>query len=177
MNVISQVKIPHVVLHDVFMRMLDDYLAHDPENGEYYASARHDFLAYVQSLLDEEQGINLAPGMVPCSHRWLLGESRACVGVVRIRHNVDTEFLANEAGHIGYDVAPSFRGRGYGVTCLKAGIAVARALGIAKILLYADTDNPASWRVIERCGGVLDDERCSAHYGVLVRRYWVDVPQ
>ena len=174
MNVISQVKIPDVVLQDAFLQMLDDYIAHDPENGAYYAPARQDFPAYVQSLLDEEQGINLAPGTVPCSHRWLLSESGACVGVVRIRHNIDTEFLANEAGHIGYDVAPSFRGRGYGVACLEAGIAVARELGIERVLLYADTHNMASWRVIEKCGGVLDDERCSAHYGVLVRRYWID---
>jgi predicted acetyltransferase len=155
--------------------MLDDYLTYDPENGAYYAPARHDFSAYMQSLLDEEQGLNLAPGMVPCSHRWLLSESGACVGVVRIRHNIDTEFLANEAGHIGYDVAPSFRGRGYGVACLEAGIVVARELGIDRILLYADSDNPASWKVRERCGGVLGDERCSAHYVVLVRRYWIDV--
>ena len=157
--------------------MLDDYRAHDPENGEYYAPARDDFSAYVQRLLDEEQGINLPVGVVPCSHRWIFNEFDACVGVVRIRHNIDTEFLTNEAGHIGYDVAPSFRGRGYGVVCLQAGLGVARELGIDRVLLYADTDNPASWKVIERCGGILDDERSSPHYGVLVRRYWIQVPK
>src|SRR5688500_5346837 len=112
MNVLSQVKVPDLGLQDAFLQLLDDYRAHDPESSEHYAPARHDFPTYVQSLVDEEQGLNLAPGMVPCSHRWLLSESGACIGVVRIRHNIDTEFLASEAGHIGYDVAPSFRGQG-----------------------------------------------------------------
>ena len=28
------------------------------------------------------------------------------VGATRLRHNIDTPFLASEGGHIGYDVSP-----------------------------------------------------------------------
>jgi len=44
----------------------------------------------VQSLQDEERGIHLPEGYVPCSHRWLVDEAREIVGIVRVRHNIDT---------------------------------------------------------------------------------------
>jgi predicted acetyltransferase len=166
---------PDNALQAAFWRMLDDYAAGGPRSAEFYAAARADFLAYVQSLLDEEQGINLPPGYVPCSHRWLVDDGGEVVGVVRVRHNISTEFLANEAGHIGYDVPPSYRRRGYGIACLQAGLARARELGLERVLVCADADNPASWRTIERCGGILEAERYSPHYKTLSRRYWIDL--
>jgi len=169
-----RIETPSTDLREAFLRMLDDYAAHDPQNGEYYAAARIDFDAYVQRLCQEEQGIDLAPGMAPCSQRWLVNDSGACVAVVSIRHNIDTAFLANEAGHIGYDVAPSFRRQGYGLACLQAGLSEARQSGLARVLLFAVADNIASWKIIERCGGVLESEHLSTHYGVSVRRYWIN---
>ncbi len=164
----------HLNHREAFLRMLEDYESHDPPNGEFYARGRADFPAYVQSLADEEQGINLRPEWVPCSHRWLLDDRGAILGIVRIRHNIEPRFLAEEAGHIGYDVPPSFRGHGYGIACLQAGLEEARRLCLARVLLCADTNNPASWRTIEHCGGVLETERYSAHYQTLVRRYWIE---
>ena len=166
---------PTGALQAAFWHMLDDYGTHDPRYGEFYAAARADFPAYVQSLLDEEQGINLPPGYVPCSHRWLVDNDGEIVGIARVRHNISTEFLANEAGHIGYDVPPSYRRRGYGIACLQAGLARARELGLERVLVCADTNNPASWRTIERCGGILEVERHSPHYQILIRRYWIEV--
>ncbi|RYF38919.1 MAG: GNAT family N-acetyltransferase, partial [Cytophagaceae bacterium] len=163
---------PHFSYQDAFLRMLEDYKQHDPGNGEYYQAAHVDFAGYVHALQKEEQGVDLLPGMVPCSHRWLIDDG-SVVGVVRIRHNIDTEYLAVEVGHIGYDVAPSMRGRGYGIAALQAGLARAQELGLERVLVCADTINPASWRTIERCGGVLEVEKISAHYGLLYRRYWV----
>jgi predicted acetyltransferase len=160
--------------HEAFLQMLADYAAHDPQNGEFYQRGRTDFPAYVQRLENEEQGIIIRPGWVPCSHRWLLVDTGAIVGIVRIRHNISTPFLAEEAGHIGYDVPPSFRGHGYGIACLMAGLEVACTLGLECVLLFADTDNPASWRTIEHCGGVFEKEFYSSHYQTLVRRYWID---
>jgi predicted acetyltransferase len=158
-----------------FQQMLEDYAAHDPQNGEFYARGRVDFPAYVQSLDDEEHGINLIADRAPCSHRWLLDDTGAIVGIVRIRHNINNAFLAEEVGHIGYDVPPSARGRGYGIACLQAGLEEARALQLERVLVCADTDNPASWRTIEHCGGVLEREFYSSHYQTLVRRYWIEI--
>jgi predicted acetyltransferase len=159
---------PDVALQAAFSQMLDDYDAHDPGNGSRYAAARPDFIAYVQNLHEDERGF---VGVVPCSHRWLVEREGAIIGVVRVRHHLNTDFLATEVGHIGYDVPPSQRGRGVAVVALNAGLDHARELGLAQVVLYADTDNPASWRTIERCGGALESEHYSSYYQCLVRRY------
>ena len=166
---------PDVALREAFWAMLDDYAAHDPAEGDFFNSARPDFAAYVQSLLDEEQGLNLRPGWVPCTHRWLVDEAGRVMGLVRVRHNILPKFLAEEGGHIGYDVPPSRRGHGYAAYCLLAGLEVARALGLDRVLLCADADNPASWKTIEKCGGVLETEFYSTYFKTLVRRYWIDL--
>ena len=79
--------------HDAFMRMLDDYAASDPESGEWYKKGRDDFAAYIQLLNDDEIGKNPEPGFAPCSNRWLLDDQENIVGIVRIRHHIDTAFL------------------------------------------------------------------------------------
>ena len=169
--IVTKLELAH---RPAFQQMLEDYAANDPQNGEFYARGWADFPAYVQSLDDEEHGINLISDRAPCSHRWLLDDTGAIVGIVRIRHNINNKLLAEEVGHIGYDVPPSARRRGYGIACLQAGLEVARALQLVRVLLCADTDNPASWRTIEHCGGVLEAERFSPHYQTMVRRYWIE---
>ncbi len=164
---------PKTSLRAAFLMMVDDYDAHDPVNGELYAAARLGFDAYVRGLLDEERGVNLPHGYVPCSHRWLLDGSGAIVGVARVRHTIDTPFLAEEAGHIGYDVPPAHRGQGYGIASLRAALAEARRLGLERVLLCCDADNAASWHTIEACGGVLEREFQSPRFECLVRRYWI----
>lgn len=159
---------PNLALQAGFLQMLDDYETHDPKNSSHYAAARSDFVVYVQNLYEDEQGLI---GVVTCSHRWLVNDEGVILGVVRIRHQLNTDFLANEVGHIGYDVSPSQRGQGLGVVAPKAGLEHARELGLTEVVLYADTDNPASCRTIERCGGVLKAEHHSPHYQCLVRCY------
>jgi predicted acetyltransferase len=158
-----------------FLAMLADYEARDPENGGFYAPGRIDFDAYVERLRRDELGLDLPPGYVPCSHRWLVDAAGTMVGVVRVRHRIDTPFLAEDGGHIGYDVPPSLRGRGYGTACLVAGLGEAQALGLARVLLCVDAHNVPSWRTVERCGGALEVERWSDAYQCLVRRYWISV--
>lgn len=47
----------------------------------------------------------------------------------------------------------------------------ARALGLDKVLVTCDETNPASARVIEKAGGVLEDVR-DTELG-RTRRYWI----
>lgn len=167
---------PRTDLAAAFLTMLDDFDAHDPHNAAFYAPARQNFEAYVRSLQDEEAGRDLPPGYVPCTHRWLVAEDGAIVGVTRLRHRIDTDFLAHNGGHIGYDVAPSHRGRGYGHLAMSVALAEARGIGLDRVLLYAAEDNAPSRATIERAGGVLEQVAYSSFWKERLCRYWVAVP-
>jgi predicted acetyltransferase len=99
------------------------------------------------------------------------------VGVTRLRHHINTLFLANEGGHIGYDVAPSWRGKGYGHLALQAALREAQRLHLDRVLLIADESNLASRRVIERHAGELEAVVFSNHWNQRVCRYWIRVPR
>jgi len=157
--------------------MVDDFDQHDPHNADFYAPARQDFGKYVRSLLEEELGINLPEGYVPCTHLWLVHEAGAVVGVTRIRHRIDTPFLSANGGHIGYDVAPSFRRRGYGHLAIASALAEAKRRTINPALLFAAADNTASRAIIERAGGVLEQVSYSEFWNEPLCKYWVNVPQ
>jgi predicted acetyltransferase len=72
---------PSVEFERAFVAMLHDFEINDPEHATFYAPARKDFEKYVQSLADEELGLNLKENFVPCSHRWLLSPAQELVGV------------------------------------------------------------------------------------------------
>jgi len=66
--------------------------------------------------------------------------------------------LRKVGGHIGYDIRPSARRHGHATAMLRAALAVAHRLNINPALLTCDTDNLGSRKVIERNGGVLEDQ-------------------
>lgn len=78
---------------------------------------------------------------------------------IQIRHSIDHPKLSREGwagGHIGYGLRPSARGKWLARETLGLGLVEARKLWIKKVLISADEDNPASWKTIERCGGIYD---------------------
>jgi len=160
-----------------FLAMVADFEAHDAPNAEFYLPAKADFAAYVQGLQDEERGLHLREGWVPCTHRWLLGPDGAVVAVGRLRHHIETPFLASNGGHIGYDVAPSHRGRGHGHAALQAALAEAGAIGLQRVLLYTGAGNAASRAVIERQGGELATITYSAYWKEQLCQYWIELPR
>jgi predicted acetyltransferase len=167
---------PSLKYEHAFLAMLQDFEKNDPHNAEIYAPAREDFEKYVHSLLDEEAGLNLPENYVPCSHRWLISLSQQIVGVARIRHQADTPFLAENAGHIGYDVAPSHRRNGFGHIALATSVGEAKRLGLSRVLLYAAEANLASRAVIERAGGRLVTVAFSQFWQEQLCKYWLYVP-
>jgi predicted acetyltransferase len=80
------------------------------------------------------------------------------LGRIAVRHRLTAQ-LREVGGHIGYDVRPSARRRGHATAMLRAALPVVRSLGINSALVTCDVDNVASRKVIERNGGVLEDQR------------------
>jgi len=119
---------------------------------------------YLQRLAEIEAG-DRSHGRVPAT--FLLAEvGGRLVGRTSIRFELNDE-LAVVGGHIGYCVLPDHRRRGYATEILRQSLGVARDHGVARALLTCDRENKPSRRVIEKCGGALEN--------VIGRncRYWI----
>ena len=133
-----------------------------------------DFEGYVTRLHRNSLGICLDEGLVPFTTYWLMCEGKDTIyGVSRLRHRLN-KVSQKEGGHIGYDVPPSLRGAGNATELLRQTLQKARAIGLNRVLLTCDADNRASARVIEKNGGVLENQVISDYTRKIVNRYWIN---
>ena len=111
------------------------------------------------------------PGLVPESTFLAVRiEDERLVGIINIRHRLN-EHLLNFGGHIGYGIRPDERGRGYATEMLALALEECRRLGLERVLLTCDRENPASANVMIKNGAVLENE--VDEEGVIVQRYWI----
>jgi predicted acetyltransferase len=151
-----------------FRALAQEFLA---EGDERYREAAQNVPAFLQACEDHADGRNLPADWVPQNTFWLVRGGTTILGCSRVRHGL-TPFLAAEGGHVGYDVRPSERGKGYGTVLLRLTLPGARKVGLTNVLITADEDNVASWRVIERNGGRREEGAFLRKAGPF-RRYWV----
>lgn len=140
-----------------------------PPSWSFHALEVH-FDEYVTMLLARAD--DPFPGQVPQTDFWLIvGEHYA--GRISIRHTL-TPDLRQYGGHIGYDIRPSLRRKGYGTLQCRLALIEARKLSLTRVLITCDDDNIGSQKIIEANGGILenkvDNQRPS-----LTRRYWIDL--
>ena len=149
------------------------------DNGEPRingSSAFHQFDSYAEwlaqaqlsSSFTREDGYKLVPATVYFA---MLGDK--VVGTVQIRHELN-EYLSQVGGHIGYSIAPSERGRGYGNEQLRLALEKARMLGLLRVMITCNSDNLASAATILRNGGVHDSD-FTEDDGTIVQRYWIEL--
>ena len=147
----------------------------DANTNESEASQMHsDFEAYVQGLIRRAEGIGLPSGYVPDTILWLV-EGDEYIGCVRIRHMLN-EHLLNVGGHIGYEIRPSSRRKGYGTKVLALALPEAQKLGLGRVLLTCDETNVASRKIIEKNGGRMEDRRPNPAGGPDKLRFWIELP-
>lgn len=108
-------------------------------------------------MLRFSQGIDLPDWMVPETFFFLWRDDEI-VGQFRIRHYLNDALRAG-AGHIGYYIAPAYRGQGLATEGLR--LTLNRALAIVpedEIYLRVNKTNPASLRVMLKNGGRIAGE-------------------
>lgn len=170
MDTVSLVE-PTTGLEAAFRHMAAEWHA---AGVDRFGDAFGDFSAYVQALEGQKDLGNLSPGWVPGSTFWLVTGDGRVLGTSRLRHWL-VPHLEQEGGHIGYDVRPSERGKGYGTALLALTLDRARDLGLRDVLVTCDTDNVASARVIEKNGGRLVGRGVSEESGKMVNRYRIEL--
>ncbi|MBU5225131.1 GNAT family N-acetyltransferase [Clostridium senegalense] len=135
-----------------YQKSFENYaLAYRKINDEHYFNkykkALENFQDYLNDLDDYSKGNNLSEGEVITSTFWLI-DKKEVVGVVRIRHE-EVEC----AGHIGYDISPNYRNKGYGFQILKLALERSIKIGLEEVILTCNIDNIASKKIIEKNNG------------------------
>ncbi|MDI6102720.1 GNAT family N-acetyltransferase [Actinoplanes sp. NEAU-A12] len=162
--------LPTTRLHAAFLECRDDWGPGPHEDG-FGLTPGDDvdspggFVSWVDGLVSRTH-----PAGTPCppgrhgSPRWIVQDGRI-LGGIALRHHYD-----DGAGHIGYGIRPSARGRGLATWALGAILREARAaLTVDRVLVVCLAGNLASARTIERNGGVAEDMPA----GAPTRRYWI----
>ena len=85
------------------------------------------------------------------------------VGMAKLRYFL-TEALRQGGGHLGYAVAPAYRGHGYAAMMVEAIKPVAAEKGIDELLVTVHNDNPASIKTALKCGGRIERVTEDRHY-------------
>lgn len=159
---------PTARFRTAFLAMAEEYLA---AGDERYKSAFDDFSAYLVRLMNATRNVNLPLKRVPENNFWLVYDNRV-LGRSRLRHRLTTD-LEHEGGHIGYDIRPSERQKGYGTLILALTLEKAKDLGLNRVLLTCDRDNIGSVKIIEKNGGVLSGQAISKNSGKPISQYWI----
>ncbi|MDF2882380.1 MAG: GCN5-related N-acetyltransferase [Clostridiaceae bacterium] len=114
-----------------------------------YKKSLESFDEYLKELHNNSKGINVPQGWVATSTFWLI-HNKEVTGVVRVRHE-EVEC----AGHIGCDISPNYRNKGYGTIALKLALEEAKKIGIKDAIVTCNIYNAASKNIIEKNNGKL----------------------
>jgi len=139
--------------------------AHD---GGFWDAENFIYEEWLESNQNHEMGINLPEGWVPDIQFVSFDDVGVALGFLNLRLRLN-EGLLNYAGHIGYSIRPSERGKGYAKESLQQGLQITKKKNIKRVLGTCSTENPASRAVILANGGVYEDVRNGTE------RYWIDV--
>ncbi len=154
----------------------DFQAAHETRFEHMLVEVQTDFAAYLEKLDRASRGEGLLEGYAPWTDYYLAGPDRELLGLLSLRHKLVPRLMV-EGGHIGYTVRPSRRRMGYATLMLSLSLEKARALGLSEVLITCDEDNVASARVIEKNGGVLENQAISPNTGKPILRYWIKLQE
>ncbi|EEF58282.1 GNAT family N-acetyltransferase [Pedosphaera parvula] len=146
--------LPQPKYTDAFKRLVAEYrLAGETERVTKYAAGETDFSAYLEFLASVAEGRTLPENCAPYHTFWMI-QDEDILGVARVRPKLDLEGERYH-GHIGYDVLPSQRNKGYGTALLRMTLLEARHLGLNRVVLTCQETNLPSRRVLLKCGAQL----------------------
>ena len=130
-----------------------------------------DYDRWCIGMQNRHTGENLPKGYVR-EDFFLCYDGDTMVGVCSLKYEL-TDYLLHYGGHIGYAVHPAMRCRGLATEILRKAIEIAREYGFTQLLCVCDEDNLPSEKVIQKCGGVLENVLYDAEENVNVKRYWI----
>ncbi len=152
--------------------LMDEWIREGKENIVPWAICKndyHDFDAYLTALDVTEP----CDGKVPDTTYFCLDtDTNRFIGAVNIRHYLN-DSLMRRGGHIGDGIRPSMRGQGFGTKMLALALEKCREMGIERVLMVCDADNPVSAHTIRKNGGIMENRIIAKDEKI--ERYWIDL--
>ena len=158
--------------YEKFKDFSKEYLNSGDDRYQKKAISQETFSNYLEELSKFENLETTPAHLVPSIFFCFVDDSDNFIGAIRLRKSLNDN-LKIEGGHIGYDIRPSKRNQGFGTIMLSLCLDKASELNLEKVLITCFTDNPASAKVIEKNGGLLESIEPSPRNGKDTRRYWV----
>ena len=154
---------------DAILEMIAEFeQVQSPHDGGFWDTENFVYEEWLEINMQKEMGINLPENRVPSIQFVSFDDVGRALGFLNLRLRLN-EGLLNYAGHIGYSIRPSERGKGYAKESLRQGLQFGKEKNIKKALVTCSTENPASRAVIVANGGLFEDVRNG------VERYWIDL--
>ncbi len=120
-----------------------------------------------------DTSVKIEGGVHDATFFYIEEEGGDIIGMANIRYGLNAG-LFHEGGHIGFSVRPTCQGEGIATELLRDALIICRFIGLYKVLITCEKDNVASARVIQKCGGVLENEVVSEKNGRKIQRYWIE---
>ena len=160
---------PRLADKEIILEMMAEFeqtqSAHD---GGFWDAENFDYEKWLETNHNKEMGIGLPENRVPSIQFVSFDDVGRALGFLNLRLRLN-EGLLNYAGHIGYSIRPSERGKGYAKEALRQGLQVAKEKNIKRALVTCSTENPTSRAIILANGGVYEDVRNGTE------RYWIEL--
>lgn len=166
---------PNIRYQTSYLAALDEYGKDSSGVGppSFLLSDKAVFEKYLEDIFAQADsprspGTDHAPFLM-----WWWVEGDKYLGRISLRLHL-TEKLELYGGHVGYDIRPTERSKGYGSAMFSSLLPIAKALGFTELLMICEEENISSRAIIEKNGGrfydaVTDENRC------LHLRFFVDL--
>lgn len=165
--------LPEEVGKEAFMAYFNEWNVEEPGFG-FHPGAMHLRGRSYEKWLEDTMAMrsHVREGLVTSTAYFFTDRAGRVLGAVDLRHYLNDELL-HYAGHIGYGIRPTCRGKGLATYMLALCLEKAKERGLTRVLVTCDDENGASAGTIEACGGELENK--VDEDGRLTRRYWIEL--
>jgi len=144
--------LPDVKYRDSFLSAIPEFRALEHKRWQDTAMAEMnenmldaEFSDYIKNLYDRMNYPK--PGTSRKFTYWLIDKD-GWAGTIRIRPDL-SKAQAENYGHIGFEIRPSKRGRGYSRQMIRMAMAESSKLGLSQVCLSCENNNEPSKKTIE----------------------------